>query len=368
MSKRIAILHYSAPPVVGGVEAVIQAHAQLLEQAETQVTVVAGRGEGHALPEGTRFELVPEMDSQHPAILQTSQELEKGNVPAEFEQLTTRLETALAPVLEPFDNVIIHNIFTKHFNLPLTAALLRLLDKNGIRGCIAWCHDFTWTSEHSRFKVHPGNPWDSLRTYRPEITYVTVSQARQRELAGLLGVAQEKIRIIYNGVDPAGLLNLSRQGEMLIKGLGIWESNLVLLMPVRITQAKNIETAIKVTGVLKKQGFHPSLVITGPPDPHDPANMDYYRGLLGLRRQMRTREGGKVRIRRDPGDRSSPNHRCGPRQPVVPGERPALPPQSSRRIRDAGAGSRVGGTAGNYRTNPRGRRNRQAGSGNFCGE
>ncbi len=287
MSKSIAILHYSAPPVVGGVEAVIEAHARLLVRAGYQVTVVAGRGQGNALPDGTRFEQIPEIDSQHPEILQISQELEKGRVPEAFETMEFLLEAALRPVLGSVDTVIIHNIFTKHFNLPLTAALMRLLDKKAMRACIAWCHDFTWTSEHSRFKVHPGAPWDDLRTFRPEVTYVTVSQMRQRELARLLGVAREKIKVIYNGVDPARLLGLSQQGQVLLDGLGIWDSDLVMLMPVRITQAKNIETAILVSAALKKAGIRATLVISGPPDPHDPANMDYYQGLLGMRHQAR---------------------------------------------------------------------------------
>ena len=40
-----AILHYSAPPVVGGVEAVISAHAEVFQRNGYPVTVVAGRGD-----------------------------------------------------------------------------------------------------------------------------------------------------------------------------------------------------------------------------------------------------------------------------------------------------------------------------------
>ena len=108
------------------------------------------------------------------------------------------------------DHVIIHNVFTKHFNLPLTAALMRLLEQGMIRHCIAWCHDFTWTSAHSRSSVHPGYPWDLLRTFREDVTYVTVSRHRQAELAGLFHCAPERIHVVYDGVDPAELYSLSR--------------------------------------------------------------------------------------------------------------------------------------------------------------
>jgi glycosyltransferase involved in cell wall biosynthesis len=58
-------------------------------------------------------------------------------------------------------------------------------------------------------------------------------------------------------------------------------------MPVRITQAKNIEFALQILARLKSEGIQPKLVITGPPDPHDPADMEYYRSLLEVRRQLK---------------------------------------------------------------------------------
>jgi glycosyltransferase involved in cell wall biosynthesis len=281
-----AILHYTAPPVVGGVEAVIQAHVQVFIEAGYPVSVVAGRGEEAALPPGAGFVLIPEMDSQHTQVTQASARLEEGRVPPDFDDVVNRLADALAPVLHLFDNVIIHNVFTKHFNLPLTAALYRLLDTGTIQRCIAWCHDFTWTSPHSRSRVHPGYPWDLLRTYRPDVTYVVVSQRRQRELAVLLGCSLEQIRVIYNGVDPEVLLGLSAEGWALVTRLGLLASDLILLMPVRITQAKNVEYALRVVAALKARGCRPKLILTGPPDPHDEQSMAYFHSLRTLRKQL----------------------------------------------------------------------------------
>jgi hypothetical protein len=163
---RIVILHYSAPPVVGGVEAVIWAHAQTFVQAGYPVTVVAGRGAAEALPEGVDLVLVPEIDSQHAGIASMSAQLEQGRVPPGFEAASERLGRTLAPILGQFDNLFVHNVLTKHFNLPLTAALDRLLDDDEFPHCIAWCHDFSWTSPSSGSKVHPSYPWDLLRTRR----------------------------------------------------------------------------------------------------------------------------------------------------------------------------------------------------------
>jgi mannosylglucosylglycerate synthase len=283
---KVALLHYSAPPVIGGVENVILAHVGLFLEANCSVTVLAGRGRKKALPSGTEYIGIPQLDSQHSQILEMNQELEQGRVPPNFEKMVILIEKVLAPLLQPMDLLIVHNVFTKHFNLPLTAALFRLLDQGFIRHCVAWCHDLTWTSPNSRKKLFSGYPWDLLRTQRPDLIYVTVSRERQQELANLFGCAPEQIRVIYNGVDPQELLALSDTGLDLIDRLNLWESDLNLLMPVRVTQAKNIELALHLVAILKEKGIHSKLIVTGPPDPHDSMNMEYFRTLLHLRRQL----------------------------------------------------------------------------------
>jgi len=285
-----AILHYTALPVVGGVEAVVHAHAQILVQAGYPVTVIAGWGEAASLPSGVGFLSIPEMDSQYSQVMQVSSPLEQGEVPPAFDELVNRLIGALAPQLDRFQNVIVHNIFTKHFNLPLTAALHYLLDAGTIHRCIAWCHDLTWSSSSSRSKVHPGYPWDLLRTYRPDVTYVVVSQRRKRALAALFGCPPEEIHVVYNGVDPRMLLGLSEEGYSLVTRLGLLESDLILLMPVRVTPAKNIEYALHVVAALKARNCRPKLVVTGPPDPHDEQSMAYFRSLQALRSQLGVEE------------------------------------------------------------------------------
>ncbi len=282
----IAMLHYTAPPVSGGVESVIKAHARLFLQAGFEVIVIAGRGAATALAEGVQFQLIPELDSLHPRAAAISAALEQGNVPADFGTVASGLAQTLAPILSRCDHVIVHNVFTKHFNLPLTAALCDLLDAHVLWQCLAWCHDFTWTSPHSRAKVHPGYPWDLLRTRRPDVNYVVVSRERQRALAQLFNCAPALIQVIYNGVDPDVLLGLSAKGRALIDRLGFRDGDLIILMPVRITTAKNIELALQVTAVLKARGCQPRLIVTGPPDPHDRDSLAYFQSLQKLRQQL----------------------------------------------------------------------------------
>ena len=290
---KTAILHYTAPPVIGGVEGVIDAHARVFLQHDYPVSIIAGKGALNALPHGCDLKLIPELDSQHPDILAAGAILEQGQVPQNFAALSGRLRETLAPQLSRFENVIVHNVFTKHFNLPLTAALFDLLDEGVIKNCIAWHHDFTWTSPRSRSKVHPGYPWDLLRTYRPDVTQVTISQSRQEELAGLYGCSPQAIRVIYNGVSPAEMFGFTAETWDLVKRLDLLTADLVLLMPVRVTRLKNIEYALEVAAALKAEGLRIKLVLTGPPDPHDEQSMAYFHSLqklrddLGLHEEMR---------------------------------------------------------------------------------
>ncbi len=289
---KTAILHYTGPPVVGGVEAVILAHMRTFIDSGYPVTLIAGRGGIGALPPGSELIIIPEIDSRHPQVMSMNALLESGSIPQNYGILVEQLVAALKPYVPKFDHIIIHNIFTKHFNLALTDALHRLIDEGVIRHAIAWCHDFSWTSPSSRQKVHAGNPWDLLRRYREDTTYVTISEQRRKTLAELLNCSLKSVHCINNGVDPKKLLGLSDEGQALIDRLGLFESDLVLLMPVRVTQAKNIEYALEVVANLKTLFQKPRLVLTGPPDPHDPLSLEYFQSLkeqrdrLGLAEEM----------------------------------------------------------------------------------
>jgi len=288
--RTTGILHYSLPPVTGGVEAVILAQARNLIRKQNPVVLIGGRGNKAALPAQAEFVQIEQIDTQYPDNLALNAQLEIGEVPENFEESVETIMQLLRPAVQSVDHLIVHNVFTKHFNLPLTVALHRLLDEGAIRHLIAWCHDISWTSPNSRHKVHPGYPWDLLRTYRQDVDYVAVSGQRREDLAVLFGVPDEGIRVIYNGVDPDKLLGLSPEGASLIDRLALLESDLILLMPVRVTQAKNIEYALRLMAVLKEQLECPRLILTGPPDPHEPESMAYYESLLALRKKLGVEE------------------------------------------------------------------------------
>jgi glycosyltransferase involved in cell wall biosynthesis len=285
-SPRTAIVHYSAPPTIGGVEAVISAHARVFIENGYPIKIVAGRGNQSALPEGTEFIKIPSLDSQHKEVLKVNNDLVKGIVSKSYKTLRDKIKIQLTKALKDIDNVIVHNVFSKNFNLALTQALILLHNEGKIPNLIAWCHDFSVKSENDRPNMHEGLPWDILRTYYDDIKYVVVSRKRQEILAGILGIEKEKIEVIYNGFDPNELLRLSSETQKLIRYLSLDNADLIILMPVRITKAKNIEFALQVAAELQSSGRDFKIIITGPPDPHDPDNMAYFEELKEMRKAL----------------------------------------------------------------------------------
>jgi glycosyltransferase involved in cell wall biosynthesis len=285
--RSIVILHYAAPPIVGGVESTIYHHARLLAGAGYGVTVIAGRGA--PFDERVTVEVIPELDSRHPQVLAVKAQLDAGRVTDDFHHLTETIQRTLRRALASSDVCIVHNAITLHKNLPLTAALRCLVDES-VTHFIAWHHDFAWLRPQYQHELHPGHPWDLLRQPWPGVVQVTVSQPQREELAGLYGMPQEAIHVVTPGVDPAAFFRLTAPARWLAETFDLWAGGPVLLLPARITRRKNVELAIRIVGALQTQGVPVRLIVTGPPGPHNPANVAYLQSLRDLRRELGVEE------------------------------------------------------------------------------
>jgi glycosyltransferase involved in cell wall biosynthesis len=68
--------------------------------------------------------------------------------------------------------------------------------------------------------------------------------------------------------------------------LDLWAASPLLLLPARITLRKNIELAMKTLAELRHQLPAATLVVTGPPGPHNSANAGYFDQLKELRSKL----------------------------------------------------------------------------------
>ncbi|MCL4257781.1 MAG: glycosyltransferase family 4 protein [Anaerolineales bacterium] len=280
----VAILHYSGPPIVGGVESVIDHHARMLVAAGHSVRIIAGRGQ--ATDRRIAFTKIPLLDSRHSRVLAAKQALDSGRVPDTWPGLVSDISSRLHNALSGVDVVIAHNVASLHKNLALTTALYELSLQPSFPRLILWNHDLAWGSDRYGHELHAGQPWDLLRIPWPAATQVTISSARQMELAKLLQIPAGQILVVPNGVSPRLFFKLGRLSIELVNSLDLLSASPLLLMPVRLTSRKNIELALETLSILRKRLPEARLVITGPLGPHNPANQSYFDKLLQLRSKL----------------------------------------------------------------------------------
>lgn len=280
----VALVHYAAPPVIGGVERVLARHAVLMADAGHEVRVIVGRG--RVSDPRVRFVRLPLLNPRHPVIERLQRSLDEGEVPHDFADIAGTVASELSAALQGVDIVIAHNVCSLGLNLALTSALRDVTGRPGGPRPILWHHDLAWALPAYRGTLHDGVPWDLLRTAWPGALQVVVSAARRDELAKISGIPPASIEVVPNGVDLDTLWRLGRRTVSLIEQTGALRAAPLLLMPARITRRKNVELALRVVAAMRAAGRPAGLIVTGPADPHRAGAAVYLRELQVLRREL----------------------------------------------------------------------------------
>ncbi len=270
----MAIVHYSAPPVVGGVETILRNQACFLADHGLRVRVVAGTG-GDFAPE-VEVLLIPELSSNFPAFRGISVE----EIPKAAEALREKLKEAMAD----FQAVIVHNMLTMPFNLVATAALRMLLEKGSLKA-IAWCHDSPYFDPS--YCLPRDEPlYELITTPVPGVRYVTITEHRRSQFSRLLSLPEEEIEVVRNGIDLSHFLSLAPQAAALIEEFSLYERDLNVISPVRITPRKNLEMSVRICRALRYYYPNLLLIITGYLDPHNSEAGSYFERLKALVRDL----------------------------------------------------------------------------------
>lgn len=275
----VLLLHYSCPPVVGGVEEIVRQHAILLDRHGHSVKVAAGSGS--SFHDKIPVIIHPLLGSREPAIEAIGKDPASSTTP--LEEYTGEIEKILSDLVADTDIVLAHNVLTMPYNLPLMHALHRMADK-GPHTTVCWAHDSPYFYENHDEEYHT-DPWEILRTFNPSIEYVTISHSRRKQFSKILG-EETRIRVIPNGIDPVTFFNLDVRVGKLLVDIGLFESDLVIAQPSRLHPRKNIEFSIRVIHSLVNKGIRAKLLLSGSYDPHEPWTSEYYAQLKGLSREL----------------------------------------------------------------------------------
>ncbi len=282
---KVVFLHYAAPPIVGGVEQVLAHQAELFAKAGHTVEVITGRGS--SWDPRIQVRVIPEIDSRFPKVLELKKKLDGGIVPPEFAIFQEKIFQILRTELTGADLLIAHNVASLHKNLALTAALRQFVDQFDVPRVVLWHHDFAWNSNRYRQEMHPGFPWDLLKTDWPNVQQVTISEARQQEMSKIYRIPTSRIKVVANGIDPAEFQNLIPETRKLVDQFDLNLAFPLLLTPVRLTRRKNLEFGLHILAELVKHMPAVHWVVTGPVGAHNPDNRAYFQQLLDLRQQLK---------------------------------------------------------------------------------
>ncbi|MBW1739893.1 MAG: glycosyltransferase family 4 protein [Deltaproteobacteria bacterium] len=270
---RIGILHYSCPPVVGGVEEILGQQASIFHRMGHSVSVLAGMGEVYTKDFHIRIE--PGLSSKNTRILKAQEECKKGHQGA-LERPTNRVYKILKDWSHELDVILAHNVLHMPFNLPLTLALRRLADSGNGPAVVSWAHDSPYFQPNPP-KYLNSPPWLVLQHPHPNIHYVTVSESRMKLFKKHCGGVPWKV--IHNGIDPVRFFYLDQRSVKLSEELNLFSRDLVVVQPSRITPRKNLELSIHIIRGIKLLGYNVLFILTGAYDPHEERAVAYYRRL-----------------------------------------------------------------------------------------
>lgn len=286
---KVALLHYSCPPVIGGVERVLEQHARLLSAAGHEVTVICGVGQAPDRSPGTpiRLIIVPELAASHPRVKVAQAELTEGKADAEHACLRAELVRVIGSHLDECSVVMLHNVCMMPFHLSLTEALWQLAVELPQTRFVCWIHDLA--AVNPDYHIPQSFPWNLLSRANDGFEYVAVSDLRQRQMSELTGLAPERVTVIPNGLDPTEELGLSPNVGHLAKSVSLLDADIILLQPTRLLRRKNVELSLRLTAALRSRGLRTCLLVTGAPDPHNGSSQSYANHLLSLRNELQLR-------------------------------------------------------------------------------
>ncbi|OGD19354.1 MAG: hypothetical protein A2W03_18580 [Candidatus Aminicenantes bacterium RBG_16_63_16] len=275
----IALLHYTCPPFVGGVEEILDQQARVFLDHGHPVKVLAGRG--GRMDGAYLVEINPFLDSRHPSILRIQRSIPDHR--SEFRALVDALFRYLQHVLEGLDVLIAHNVLTMAYNLPLAHALHQLADAQTTR-IVAWNHDSPLFYPDPPAELNR-TPWNILKRSHPSIRYIAISESRKKQFQSLYG-RKTRIEVIPDGIDRFRFYEFDSQTLRIIQECQLLESDLLMLQPSRLHPRKNIELSIRVLRALHDRGVKARLLVTGAYDAHENKATRYYNKLRGLARSL----------------------------------------------------------------------------------
>jgi len=270
---RIGIIHYSCPPLVGGVEEVVSQHAIILHRLGYAVSLMAGMGEIYTDLFPVRIE--PLLGSKNKRVMNAHEQCHKG-IFKNIQRFTNDIFQILEDWSQSLDVILAHNVLQMPFNLPLALALRRLAASGNQPAVVSWAHDSPYFYEGYPDHLNH-HPWNNLRLLHSDIHYVTISESRKKRFENL--TEGHPWTVIHDGIDPTSLFYFDPKTLILAREMNLFGRDLIVVQPSRITPRKNLELSMHIVRGIKRLGYNVLFMLTGAYDPHENKAVSYYRRL-----------------------------------------------------------------------------------------
>lgn len=276
----IGVVHYTYPPVIGGVEKIVFDHAQLFAKYGYETTIFTGEGKNDN--KSIKLVTIPEFRSlgiTNPLLRE--QILTEKEFPPEFFEYKKIIYDKIEIFFKSIDIFIIHNVLTLTFNPCLNAALIDYIKNHPQKKFVAWIHDIIL--DPMRKKKTFNNTALTEMFYKPlnNVKYVGISNFLKKTLVDVIGFQSDLINVIPNGVDIPNLLNLHSLTLKIISKYKILEADPLIFLPTKIMKHKNIDLCLTVLSELKNKYPNPMIVISAHRFPHN-KDVSYYDYILEL--------------------------------------------------------------------------------------
>lgn len=281
--KQIIIAHYSLPPVVGGVENIIGPQAEMFAKQGYLVTLLSG--EGNIEGKNIKTSNITDLNPNSPHIRTIQRILRLGSLPENYEIRLQNLQKNIETQVGDINTIIIHNIMTMSFNLTATEAFWNYIEKNPDKKFYLWTHDLAWLMEDHKNNLYNRRPWTLLKSVRPNVQYITISEFRRRQMAELMNIPRKKITVIPNVLKYQDFLNFHHETTRVISHLTLFHRYPFILIPARQLPRKNIERSIRIISSLR-QNFPEILgIVTGKTEMENGKLTSYSQYLVDLLRE-----------------------------------------------------------------------------------
>lgn len=251
MKPRIGIIHYSYPPIIGGVETIVRQQAHKFSDSGYHVTLMMG--EGFTSRKDIEFVEIPEFKSLrniNPELYQKI--LDEKEFPPDFFELSNRIYSELERLLPGIDIVIVHNMLTFKFNLAFNFAFRKYIQANPNKKIIAWTHDVSLDPERKRAVFINSEIEELIYKPIPNVVYVGISNFLKKTLVDLIGFPNDVIQVIPNAIPIQEFLDLNPTTKKIIDKYDLLSVDPLIFMPGKMMVHKNVDLAVKIVSELKK--------------------------------------------------------------------------------------------------------------------